>query len=135
MTGDSFIRRTLFGRSKRGPRTDELGIRRLTGTDAMSADKGEKGDVIRLSSDEREQLASDRREIEYGLASMASTLAKIMDLDQGSPERAEVSFASNGEGGELDIEIPWVEIEYPDGTVVCHQDPPGVCCRGPCPCE
>ncbi len=100
------------------------------------AQKRESDGVI-LSEADRRRLESDRLEIATRLAGLARTLATTFGLDQGHPDQVVISTtqARRGSGETVDIEIPWIEVRWPDGTVICYQDPPGVCCRKPCPCQ
>jgi hypothetical protein len=91
----------------------------------MTTEKEHK--VVQLSESERRELKEASREIAANLNKMKEIMTRKLDL----PAQNQGEFR----GKIVDIEIPWVEVRYPDGSVYCYQDPPGSCCARPCPCS
>ena len=82
-----------------------------------------------LSSEDRQRMAKLHEEIMGRVEEMARIQARVLGVAAVSNvRRITVTTAGGPKAATV------METTFGSGYTVCYQDPPGLCCPGPCPC-
>jgi hypothetical protein len=87
------------------------------------------------SAEDRARMSKLYAEVVTRLEEMARITGRALNIASPSPvQRATLIIPSKGEPGTPEEPSTILEATLMGGDTVCYQDPPGLCCTGPCPC-
>lgn len=87
------------------------------------------------SADDRARMTKLYAEVVTRIEEMARITARTLNLSSQSPvQRATLIIPSGEEPGTPQVPSTIIELLSVGGGTICWQDPPGLCCGGPCPC-